>query len=80
MRNRIVVLLLLALITVAPICGGQQPTQAAAPAPAESVTALFVGDWVGVLEYRDFQSDARVQLPTWLSVRPALDAHSVTLT
>jgi hypothetical protein len=85
MRSSIVAFLLLALVTVAelPVCVGQrssQPSQSGAPASAESVTAPLVGDWVGVLEYRDFQSDARVQLPTWLSVRPASDANSVTLT
>lgn len=81
MRNPIVVFLLLSLIAAgdAPICGSQQPTQAAAPSSADSVTAPFVGDWVGVLEYRDFQSDARVQLPTWLSVQPASNANSVIL-
>jgi hypothetical protein len=82
MRNPIVAFLLLALVSVgeAPVCGSQQPSQAAASTSVESVTAPFVGDWVGVLEYRDFQSDGRVQLPTWLNVRPASDATSVTLT
>lgn len=82
MRNPIVAFLLLALfnVGVAPVCVSQQPSQAPATESGESVTALIVGDWVGVLEYRDFQSDARVQLPTWLSVRPASDANSVTLT
>jgi hypothetical protein len=82
MRIPIVAFLLLALVTAgeASICIGQQPSQSAAPVSAGSVTALLAGDWVGVLEYRDFQSDARVQLPTWLSVRPASDANSVALT
>jgi len=82
MRNPVIALLLLALFTVGevPVCASQQPSQAAAPASVESVTAPFIGDWAGVLEYRDFQSDARVQLPTWLSVRPASDSNSVALT
>lgn len=30
---------------------------------------LFIGSWTGVLEYRDFQSDKMVRLPTWLEVQ-----------
>jgi hypothetical protein len=32
----------------------------------------FVGSWTGVLEYRDFQSDKMVRLPTWLEVQTSL--------
>ncbi len=33
---------------------------------------LFVGSWTGVLEYRDFQTDKMVRLPTWLEVQTSL--------
>lgn len=49
-----------------------------ADAPQASDRALYgalVGTWVGVLEYRDYSEPAtstkRVQLPTWLTIRPA---------
>jgi len=38
--------------------------------PAEVYQGL-AGDWVGQLEYRDYTSNERVFLPTWLSVTPA---------
>jgi hypothetical protein len=38
-------------------------------AVVSAIGAALVGDWVGVLEYRDYQSDGRVKLPTWLDVR-----------
>ncbi len=41
--------------------------------------ANLVGDWVGQLQYRDFQTNARIFLPTWLSVSEAADGRSVTL-
>ncbi len=43
------------------------------PEPTKSaLTQSLVGDWVGVLEYRDYSepltSTKRVQLPTWLQI------------
>ena len=40
---------------------------AAAPEP-EAVYRAWEGTWLGALEYRDYTSDARVKLPTLLSV------------
>lgn len=37
----------------------------------------LLGDWVGQLEYRDFSSDQRVLLPTWLSVTAGRDGKSL---
>ena len=65
-----VLMLLLALVMV-----GQQP----AVATASSVYAGLVGDWVGHLEYRDFSSNERVFLPTWLTVKPGADSKSAQL-
>ncbi len=49
------------------MCGQQ-----AAIAPLQQLDAALVGDWTGVLEYRDFSepptSTKRVKLPTWLKV------------
>ena len=34
----------------------------------DKLYAGFIGEWVGQLEYRDFSSNQRVFLPTWLMV------------
>ncbi len=54
---------------------GQSPIPAstrANSAVAEAITHALVGQWTGVLEYRDYSepatSNKRVQLPTWLSI------------
>jgi hypothetical protein len=73
------VTLLLCLAAPAIATTGQQAAPAAAPA-SENITTPFSGDWVGVLEYRDFQTDARVQLPTWLSIRPGTAPNSLAFT
>ena len=39
----------------------------------------FAGDWTGQLEYRDYQSDERVFLPTWLAVDTLSDGHALNL-
>lgn len=44
------------------------PSSGAAPAAANPLHAQFLGAWTGQLEYRDFQSDAQVFLPTWLTI------------
>ena len=55
-----------------------QPTAIAAPA-LTPLTAGFGGAWVGVLEYRDFSTDAQAFLPTWLTMTPSADGSSVAL-
>lgn len=55
-----VVLLLLATLRVYP--------QASQGTSAEKICASLTGQWTGSLEYRDFESNKRVQLPTWLDV------------
>src|SRR5579875_307015 len=41
----------------------------------QQLTAALLGQWTGVLEYRDYSEPAtsikRVQLPTWLTIQPA---------
>jgi hypothetical protein len=41
------------------------------------ISAALTGLWTGQLEYRDFQSDKRVVLPTWLEVRTAPGGKSL---
>ena len=66
---------------------GQSEAQAktpAAAAPADDKSPIaaamygpLMGMWSGVLEYRDFQSDQIVQLPTWLDVVPTKDPSKI---
>jgi hypothetical protein len=72
---RLALLLVLAASVVA-----QQPSPALPPADATtSIYAGLVGEWVGQLEYRDYSSNERVFLPTWLTVKAAGDGKSVQL-
>jgi len=49
--------------------------QVAPPQAQVDLTHALLGDWTGVLEYRDYSEPAtstkRVQLPTWLSITQA---------
>src|SRR5271165_1096801 len=67
---------LLSLVAV-PVVPAQQAPSANA---AKNVTAPFVGEWTGQLEYRDFQSDERVHLPAWLTVKPGSLANTLEFT
>lgn len=60
----------------------QTPTPTTPPSTLQIKADLrqaLVGDWVGVLEYRDYSEPAtstrRVDLPTWLSITPSADAQ-----
>jgi hypothetical protein len=64
---------LLAILAVASVRGRARAT-AAAPS---DLNANFVGDWTGQLEYRDYSSNERVFLPTWLKVTEAVDHRSL---
>src|SRR5271156_3189179 len=48
------------------------PAQTPAP-PVKDLNTNFVGKWTGQLEYRDFQSNAQVFLPTWLTITETTD-------
>jgi hypothetical protein len=62
------------------VCGsGCAQTVPASPSQTRvDLRHALVGDWVGVLEYRDYSepatSNKRVQLPTWLTIAPAGDS------
>jgi hypothetical protein len=45
-----------------------------AAAPGNPLYRQFLGPWTGQLEYRDFQSDEQVFLPTWLTITEGGDA------
>ena len=63
-------------------CHGVAPAQAPSVSVAAKPAMLntnFNGRWVGVLEYRDFQTDEQVFLPTWLTLTPGADGLSVNL-
>jgi hypothetical protein len=67
--------LLLAFALVLPTAlSGQTPASPSAPVQ-RSIEQALTGNWVGVLEYRDYSepptSTKRVQLPTWLTIAPA---------
>lgn len=46
---------------------------------ARSFTARLSGQWVGTLEYRDYQSNGRVTLPTELTITQSNDKQSANL-
>jgi hypothetical protein len=52
------------LLLVSTMAHAQQP-----PQQPIQLNRPVVGSWTGVLEYRDFQSDKMVRLPTWLEVQ-----------
>ena len=58
-----------------------ETVRAASPLSASLNPAAFsssvAGSWTGSLEYRDFQSDKRVTLPTTLEVTPTSDQSAV---
>jgi hypothetical protein len=75
-------LVLLSTLLLPCVLNGQTPRPANSPATPQIKSDLrqaLVGDWVGVLEYRDYSEPAtstkRVELPTWLSITPSADAQ-----
>jgi hypothetical protein len=55
----------------------QSATQPAPAVPVGKIYEPFIGAWTGELEYRDFQSDQRVKLPTWLVVQLSPDGRGM---
>ncbi|MEP7087646.1 MAG: hypothetical protein ABI884_10100 [Gemmatimonadota bacterium] len=52
---------------------GAQSTAANPP----DLNVAFVGDWTGQLEYRDYTSNDRTFLPTWLRIAESADHRSL---
>ena len=57
----------------------QTPKSSTPPPTPISLNSSFRGDWAGTLEYRDFQSNEQVFLPTWLTLTPAADGTTIHL-
>ena len=71
--------------TAAPIPQSASPAPPAAAAVSVTSTRdqLYIrlnGAWTGQLEYRDFQSDKHVALPTWLDIKTSPDGSSLQFT
>ncbi|WP_353072923.1 hypothetical protein [Tunturiibacter gelidiferens] len=62
------------LLAIALFC---LPTPAPTQTPAKDLNANFLGKWTGQLEYRDFQSNAQVFLPTWLTITETADQRAL---
>ncbi|MEP7064953.1 MAG: hypothetical protein ABI889_02860 [Gemmatimonadota bacterium] len=62
------------LITIALASASLRAQDAAAP---PDLNANFVGNWAGQLEYRDYSSNERVFLPTWLAITESVDHRSL---
>lgn len=62
----------LALLTVLAWAGAR------AQSSAVDLHAAFIGDWTGQLEYRDYTTNERVFLPTWLKITKSSDHRSLT--
>jgi hypothetical protein len=64
-----------ALLAAVSVAQNAKPPVIGSDAQTAAVTASMLGHWVGFLEYRDYSeppaSSKRVQLPTWLYIRPA---------
>jgi hypothetical protein len=76
--------LFISLCVVWFFCGlsGQITAAQAVPSQLKSdLRAALLGDWVGVLEYRDYSEPAtstkRVTLPTWLSIADAEEGKTL---
>jgi hypothetical protein len=59
-------------------CAAPAPRDQPGPSAEPDVLAALAGSWTGVLEYADYQSDRRVQLPTRITA--VADGASRTLT
>jgi hypothetical protein len=80
LRNLRIVVFPALLATVIPL-RAQTPGVSSAPSiNSAHVYQACAGQWAGTLEYRDFQSNERVSLPTNLEAVVAPDATSLRLT
>ena len=69
--------LVLAALMLAGAC--RLEAQAAPAAAVADLNANFVGSWTGQLEYRDYQTNERVFLPTWLKIAETPDRRALVL-
>ncbi|MEO6417545.1 MAG: hypothetical protein ABIP73_16035 [Gemmatimonadaceae bacterium] len=66
---------LLAIVATSslPLCMAAQGTAAV----HADLNGAFVGDWTGQLEYRDYTTNERTFLPTWLKITESADHRSL---
>ena len=64
-------------VTTASVSAQQSSAASKSTGGPSRLYSGLLGDWVGQLEYRDFSSDQRVLLPTWLSVTADRDGKSL---
>jgi hypothetical protein len=69
--------LFLLLFLLRPVFFAKQTASSPPPAALAKIYTGFVADWTGELEFRDYQSDGRVKLPTLLDVKLSADGHSL---
>jgi hypothetical protein len=72
--------LVLAIATTPAFAQAVVSPSISAPTTAHFPLAALQGEWVGTLEYRDFQSDRRVTLPTKLSATPGAGGIAMAYT
>jgi hypothetical protein len=71
--------MLLRLIQLAALSTSAALCAQTAPKPPANLNANFLGNWTGQLEYRDYRTDERVFLPTWLRITETPDRRSIVL-
>jgi hypothetical protein len=79
LRNLLIVVFPALLATVIPL-QAQTPGASSPSINSAHVYQACAGQWAGMLEYRDFQSNERVSLPTNLEAVMAPDGTSLRLT
>ena len=67
---------LLTLLVAFPLASAQTSPQQP-PSTLSDIYAPFLGQWTGALEYRDFSTDQRVTLPTWLECKLSPDNRTM---
>jgi len=72
-RRIVVTLFAVISLIFAPSTNSQSPP----PAAAAKFYSALTGCWTGILEYRDYQSNERVKLPTWLEITATSDPHAL---
>jgi hypothetical protein len=75
-RSFFIPLLFLATLTAISLASAQSNQ----PATRDQIYDALTGSWTGQLEYRDYQSNERVMLPTWLEIKRASDGRSLEYT
>lgn len=71
--SRIVCVVLFATLA----CFGGAGQASPSSSSRDQIYSALIGEWTGTLEYRDFQTNERVVLPTWLEIEHSQDGASL---